>query len=144
MNRRTAPLPFRRRRERGAAAVETAFSIVILAFVMTAGIQFGDAMVVRHRLTSAVNRAARICSVAGGANAAACVGPQLNQAVQDIQNRCQPLNVTEAVENVGAGVQALRVRLDCSYAGGVWSGLVKRYVPGGAMLLSAQAMMPIQ
>lgn len=146
MQPRTTP-PGRRpstRRPRGAAALETALSMVILVFVMTAGIQFGDAMVIRHRMTTAANRAVRICSVMGlnPANAGACVSNQVAQAMGQAAGRCDNLAVQHNVQDVN-GVQVLSAQVACAYGGGPWSGLVRRWVQGG-IRLQAQAAMPMQ
>ncbi len=141
---RAPPSPKLRRRkaQRGAVVAETAYSLIILAFVMTAGIQFGDAMVVRHRLTNAANRAARICSVGAVGNPNACAQQNAVRAVDTLAARCQPLRIEGGVEDLG-GVRALRVELRCAYAGSIWSGLYDRFV-GQPLTLRAQAMMPIQ
>jgi Flp pilus assembly protein TadG len=140
---RSPPNLRRRKRQRGAVVAETAYSLIILAFVMTAGIQFGDAMVVRHRLTNAANRAARVCSVGpNAANPNACAQQNAVRAVDTLAARCQPLRVNAGVEDLN-GVRGLRVELQCAYVGSVWSGLYDRFV-GQPLTLRAQAMMPIQ
>ncbi len=135
----------RRRFQRGAVAVETALSLIILTFVATAGINFGDAMIVRSRLTHSTSRAARICSMLGPAAMGACVEQQVRNGLDTMATRCDNLNITQEVRRLNGmngSLDVVQVEARCLYNGGVWAGLVNRWV-SDPLLLTASATMPI-
>lgn len=137
----------RSRYARGAAAVELALGLPILVFVMAGAIHFGDAMVVRQRLTTAASRAARICAPRGEVGILDCVSQQVRASMAGLvagNNRCDPLqtNGTQIVA-VDANIKMLTVRVTCQYAGGI-AQIVRRYAQGAnVMTLRSQASMPI-
>ena len=134
------------RAQRGAVSVEIAFGMIMLAFVLAASIHFGDAMVVRQRLTMAASRAARICAAQGPGAAAGCPNAQVRVALGRMMlgadPRCQPLNVTSRVEDID-DVQVLNVETTCRYTGGI-AQIVRRFAAESArMTLTAKAAMPL-
>lgn len=141
-----APLAVQRRRghQRGSAAVETAFSLIILMIVLSAGFNIAHAMVVRHRLLSATTRAARICSLLDPAVAAQCVRTQVENTLGGLVDACRPLNILPRADTIG-GVAVLRAEATCRYAGGPWSGLLDRWGGGpdsSRFQMRAEATMP--
>src|SRR5262245_8231672 len=60
----------RRRRERGALAVEFGLSMPMLVIVIAGGLQFGRALITRHQLAEATNFATRKAVVATKGNPA--------------------------------------------------------------------------
>lgn len=137
--------PQRKRDQRGAAAVETALSLVILTFVASAGIYFTDAMVVRQRLTTATSRAARVCARAANVdNVDACVNAQVRAGLgPQLVERCAPLNVTsQEVPLPVANLTTMTASVTCGYTNPIARFLQFNDVDGD-MTLRAQASMPI-
>ncbi|MBU0550930.1 hypothetical protein KKF91_20540 [Myxococcota bacterium] len=130
--------------------METALSLVILLFVATAGLNFGDAMVVRSRLTHGVGHAARVCALGtrggqllGGLNA--CVEQQARAVMDTMAGRCNGLAVNSNIEQIatdGGAINIVQVEARCPYNGGVWGGMVDRYV-NRPLILSARTSMPL-
>jgi len=133
----------RRRAEKGAVAIETALSLIVVTLVLIAGITFGHAMVVNHRLTAATNRAARVCAMGDPANIGGCVQGQVNQSLGNLQARCAPLAVAPQALDLGGGLQAVEVSVTCTYQGGPWIRFLNRFVRE-PLRLRAKATMPIR
>ena len=131
------------RGERGAVAIETALSLVVVAFVLVAGITFGHAMVVRYQLSNSTSRAVRLCAAANDPTAG-CLNNRVREGLGATINSCERLNINPSTFDIDAvrGVRGLEVSVTCAYN-----------APGGARLLaeynverlqlSARATMPL-
>lgn len=113
--------PFRRprgpgRSERGVAAVETAFSLTILAFLAAAAVHLTDAMFTKQRMLSATTSATRTCMVVRE-NQGQCARDRVEAALVGIRDRCETLAV-QAVRVPGpADFPLLKVDVTCLYIG---------------------------
>ncbi|MGK0359045.1 MAG: hypothetical protein ACI9U2_001341 [Bradymonadia bacterium] len=132
-----------RRRQRGSAAIETALSLIVLTFLLSVLLNFGHAMIVRHTITSAASRAARICALANPATTDACISAQLRTAFdgRDAPTSCADF-VIDTQEQDLDGVQVLGVNLVCDYVGGPWARFLARNGADHQLLLTANSVMP--
>lgn len=130
-----------RRNQRGTAAVETVLSLIVLMFIVSAGLNFGHAMVVHHRLTTATSRAVRICALGAPANTEACVTQQLTVGLGRTADSCASLEV-QATAQVLQDVEVLGVATTCDYAGGPWGGFLQENMPESPLTLRANSVMP--
>lgn len=146
---RLAPQPCRARRrrrsarrfQRGTAAIETVLSLIVLMFIVSAGLNFGHAMVVRHRLTTATSRAVRICALVEPANAEACVAQQLAAGLGATAGACASLEVAANAQAL-QGVEVLGVSATCDYAGGPWGAFLATQMADSPLILRANSVMP--
>ncbi len=135
-----------RRAARGMLAVEMAYGFLIMTIVLAAMFHFGDAMVVRNRLTLAVSRGARVCAPRGPDDIVDCAEQQARAAMGPLllggTPRCEPMNVVTDTDVVD-GVPIVTVSATCRFTGG-FAQIVRRFAPGTAiMVLRSQATMPL-
>lgn len=131
-----------RRRARGAAAIETALSLIVLMFIVSAGLNFGHAMVVRHRLVTATSRAVRICALGAPDTAEACVVAQVNAGLGATAGACvQPMRITANAQQIDT-VDVLAVDARCEYVGGPWGPFLATMMEDAPLTLTANSVMP--
>ena len=135
--------------ERGAVAVETAFSLTIVMFLVMAGIHFVDAMTTKQHVHSATTRAARICMVEETpGQARLCAEQQVEAALRraDLRGRCQSIQ-TDVVQFPGPvnGTTLMRVTTVCGYVGieGFNRGAAQLWEESGILNLEAQTTVPL-
>jgi Flp pilus assembly pilin Flp len=132
-----------RRHERGAVAIETALSLLILTFLMTALFNFGHAMFVRQQLTTITSTTARACALSDPATAEACVDQTLNAqlARQGFADDCRNLDIQTRDDDID-GIEVLGVQVTCGYIGGPWARFLATRLPDMELNLTANAVMP--
>lgn len=133
--------PHPRRHQRGAAAIETALSLIVLMFIVSAGLNFGHAMVVRHRLLTATSRAARVCSIADPAVTEGCVDAQMATFRQNFAASCAPLQFVANPQRLDT-VDVLGVNATCDYVGGPWGPFLATMMRDERLVLTANSVMP--
>ena len=130
-----------RRRQKGVAALETALSLLVVSGVLVAAISFGDAMVVRQRLTGATTSAARICALQAPNAVEGCMTQQVQVYMAGLANRCA-LDSESSLRNLN-GIQIAEIQVTCQYN---WGLLSARLDSDGIdrPQLRARAAMPVQ
>jgi Flp pilus assembly protein TadG len=103
-------------RDRGSVAVELAFGLPVLLFVVLSGIGLGRTMLTRHRLADASSYATRAAAVAGIISPDAVRGLVQTRLGVDL-TRCAALTVDTTVLPADVtGARALRVTTRCALA----------------------------
>ncbi len=114
----------RRRGERGSVVVETAFSLVILAFIAIGAITLGDVMVTRQKMSAQTSSIARFCSMLPFDQVEACVNQRAQvQLLPSLQRRCANAGIETATQPVN-GVWRVQVTARCVYNYAVISGML--------------------
>jgi hypothetical protein len=152
-----------RRHEKGAIAVEMAYSMLIMVIILMAGVWFSTAVTTRAHLSNAVSRATRVCAAVGFAGNAGALANCVNQEMADhlgdngtraarhcrqllIQPEVQPRAIPGAP---GQAVTVLRVQAVCRYGFGAQTGATGRQLlrrqglVGIDWNLTAEAAMPL-
>ena len=138
--KRTARKPSGRR---GAVAIETALAMTVVMLVLVGGVTLGHAVTVRHVLSSATARAARVCTVAGG-DIAGCMDDQVRAELLEsgVAGRCPDLAIEpEAIDL--AGIPAVRVSATCGYEGMPGAAWLSANNVNDGLVLTARATMPL-
>ncbi len=100
--------------QRGSIAVEMGLAIPVLFFVLLGGLQFGRALITRHRLENAVAFAART-SVVSNQTGPGQVAQLVRNQLGTEQNRCTALRInSRVVAQPGGNPDALEVTADCT------------------------------
>lgn len=145
MPRKMTPSKSRCRRsiEKGSIAVEGAYSLMAITFVLVAGISFGHAMVVRHQLSNAASRAVRFCAVQGTPTPA-CLDTQVRAGLGPTAMACEPLNIQpgQPIPLGPSGLFAIQVELTCAYVGTPGARLLSQ-LGVDRLVLRATAAMPV-
>ncbi len=131
-----------RRSERGVAAVETAFSLMILSFLIAAGVHLADAMFTKQRILSATTSVARICMVLPG-NQAACANERLGVELQTIRPKCSTLSINASTVPGPANFPLLKLEVTCLYAGAGLGRAASEMIDNAELTLTAVTTVPL-
>lgn len=131
-----------RTHQKGAVAVETAFSLIIMMTIVIAGIQFSDAIFIRQQLGASASRAARICALAPRNGYAGCVTAEAQRPLDARLNGRCAIQTASRIRAAGT-LDIGEVTVSCVYNFDWLSGTLGD-LGIGQLRMNAAAAMPLQ